>query len=149
MCAVLSSSWKRGSLFVLALASVLLPASLKGDEAADARAIFDATGIRGGLVVHLGSGDGKLTAALRSGPGYQVHGLDTDGEKVAAARRYIQSLGIYGEVSVDRFTGTRLPYIDNLVNLLVGEDLAGVSMEEALRVLVPRGVVYTKVAGEW
>ena len=33
---------------------------------------------RGGLVVHLGCGDGKLTAALRTGDAYLVHGLDVD-----------------------------------------------------------------------
>ena len=50
---------------------------------------------------------------------------------------------------MDRLDGKRLPYIDNLVNLLVAEDLDGISLEEALRVLVPRGVLYTKAGGEW
>ncbi len=36
------------------------------DHAALAREILDATGVRGGLVVHLGCGDGKLAAALRA-----------------------------------------------------------------------------------
>ena len=140
---------KRAAFSLLALAPLFLSASLRGDEAADAGSIIEAAGVHGGLIVHLGSADGKLTAALRKGPGYQVHGLDRDGEKVAASRSYIQSLGIYGDVSVDRLDGKRLPYIDNLVNLLVAEDLDGISLEEALRVLVPRGVLYTKAGGEW
>ena len=32
----------------------------------EARKILSETGIKGGLVVHLGCGDGKLTAALRA-----------------------------------------------------------------------------------
>ena len=35
-------------------------------EADAARQILQATGVRGGLIVHLGCGDGKLTAALRA-----------------------------------------------------------------------------------
>ena len=51
----------------------------------------------------------------------------------------------YGEVSVVQFSGEQLPYVDNLVNLLVAEDLGDVSMDEVLRVLVPNGVAMVKV----
>ena len=34
--------------------------------AGEARQILDAAGVKGGLVVHLGCGDGALTAALRA-----------------------------------------------------------------------------------
>ena len=40
-----------------------------------AEGIYRATGVQGGLVVHLGCGDGKLTAALRADDRYRVHGL--------------------------------------------------------------------------
>ncbi len=149
MFAAFSICCRSAAAPLLTVASLFFSVALCADEASDARSILEATGVNGGLVVHLGSADGKLTAALRKGPAYQVHGLDRDGVKVAAARRYIQSLGIYGDVSVDRLDAKRLPYIDNLVNLLVAEDLDGISREEALRVLVPRGVLYTKVGGEW
>ena len=98
------------------------------------------TGVQGGLVVHIGCGDGKLTAALREGDGYLVHGLDTNAEQVAKARDYIRSKDFYGPVSVDTFDGRRLPYVDNLVNLVVAQDLGGVSMDEVMRVLAPLGV---------
>ena len=52
-----------------------------------ARDILDATGVKGGLVVHLGCGDGKLTAALRVNDSYLVHGLDLDAANVEAALR--------------------------------------------------------------
>ena len=51
-------------------------------DAVTAEAIYDVTGVRGGLVVHLGCGDGRLTAALAKGDEYLVHGLDTDVARV-------------------------------------------------------------------
>ena len=95
----------------------------------DAEQILSATGVQGGLIVHLGCGDGKLTAALRAGDGYLVHGLDADRANVARARAYVESLGLYGDVAIDEWVGPALPYADNLVNLLVAEDLGEVSME--------------------
>ena len=91
-------------------------------------------------MVHVGCGDGKLTAALRAGDGYLVQGLDADAKNVAAARQYVQSLGLYGKVSVEQWSGERLPYADNLVNLIVVSDPATVAKDELLRVLCPGGV---------
>ena len=119
--------------------------------AADAAAadILRATGIKGGLVVHLGCGDGKLTAALRAGDSYTVHGLAATADDVAKARETVRKLGLYGTVSIDRFPGGRLPYIGNLVNLVVAEDLGKVPMAEVMRVLCPNGVAYVKADGQW
>ena len=114
-----------------------------------AKQIVDATGVKGGLVVHLGSGDGRLTAALHANSSYLVHGLDADPANVDAARGHIRSLGLYGKVSVDRLRVKRLPYIDNLVNLLVAEKLGEIPMEEVMRVLAPNGVAYIKKEGQW
>ena len=118
-------------------------------QAQSAKDVLKATGIRGGLVVHVGCSDGKLTAALRAGDSYLVHGLNTDAEQVAEAREYVRSLGIYGKVSADTFDGRRLPYVDNLVSLMVVEDLGEVSADEVMRVLAPRGVAYVKRNGKW
>ncbi len=111
--------------------------------------ILDGAGVKGGLVVHLGCGDGRLTAALHANDSYLVHGLDTEEANVAGAREHIKSLGLYGKVSVDRLEGGRLPYIDNLVNLIVAEDLGGISMKEVMRVLAPDGAAYIKTGGKW
>jgi len=101
--------------------------------------MLDAAGVRGGLVVHLGCGDGKLTAGLHAGDGYLVQGLDADAANVAAAREHIRSRGLYGEVSVRQWDSERLPYGDNLVNLLVVSRGWGVAASEIERVLAPRG----------
>ncbi|UCG59114.1 MAG: PQQ-binding-like beta-propeller repeat protein, partial [Phycisphaerales bacterium] len=115
----------------------------------EARRILDATGVKGGLIVHVGCADAQLTAALRANDSYLVHGLDTDAEDIDRARKHIQSLGLYGKVSVDRFDGGRLPYIDNLANLIVAEDLGDVPMTELMRVLAPKGVAYIRRGGKW
>jgi len=111
--------------------------------------LVEATGCRGGLVVHLGCGDGTFTAALRTGENYLIHALDADPENVKKARQTIRSLGLYGPVSVDTFDGKSLPYADNLVNLLVAEDLAGVSRDEVMRVLAPGGTACIQADGRW
>jgi len=112
-----------------------------------AKQILAATGVEGGLVVHVGCGDGKLTAALRANDSYLVHGLDSDAGSVDAARGHIRSRGLYGPVSVDRFDGKRLPYSDNLVNLIVASELGKVPMAEVMRVLSPHGVAYVREGG--
>ena len=140
-----SSRWVRA-----ALALGLLTALAAGaDGAPEAREILDATGVKGGLIVHVGCGDGKLTAALRASDSYLVHGLDADAANVEKARRHIRSLGLAGKVTVEQWTGSRLPYIDNLVNLLVARDLGAVEVAEVMRVLAPDGVAYVKKGGTW
>jgi len=118
-------------------------------RARSGREIASAAGVGGGLVVHVGCGDGKLTASLRATDSYVVQGLDTDRRNVDAARRHIKALGIYGKVTADVFDGERLPYTDNLVNLLVVSDGYRVPKGEMLRVLAPLGVAYVKGAGRW
>ncbi len=114
-----------------------------------AKQILDATGVRGGLIVHVGCGDGKLTTALRASDSYLIHGLDRDARNVSAAREHIRSLGLHGKVSAARFDGKHLPYIDNLVNLVVAEDLGEAPMSDVMRVLAPKGVAYIQRAGKW
>jgi len=137
------------SLYMVCLSSV--PAADRAPDAhtSVARNLLTESGVKGGLVVHVGCGDGRLTAALRANEAYRVHGLDTKTENVAAARRHIQSLGLYGPVSVETWEGSSLPYADNLVNLVVAEKLDRCSMEEVLRVLAPLGAAYVRTADGW
>ena len=129
-----------GTRIVLVL--VLVLDVVLGARGQDAAEILKVSGVKGGLIVHLGCGDGKLTATLRTSNSFIVHGLDADARNVEAARQHIQSIGLYGLVTVDRFDGKRLPYVDNLVNLVVAEALGGVAMAEVMRVLAPGGVAY-------
>lgn len=142
------------SALAVALASVIATAAAEPQrddrEAATlAREVLDIAGVKGGLIVHCGCADGKLTAALRAGEAYLVHGLARDAASVDRARRHVQSLGLYGSVAVERLDGPRLPYVDNLVNLLVAEDLGELPVDEVLRVLAPGGVACIRREGKW
>ncbi|HUV66784.1 MAG TPA: PQQ-binding-like beta-propeller repeat protein [Sedimentisphaerales bacterium] len=136
-------------LLFIALAPAAVTAAIPDSERQSASQILAATGIKGGLVVHLGCGDGKLTAALLAGDNYTVQGLDPDVKNVETARKHIQSLGLYGSVSVSRSTSNHLPYVDNLVTLLVSESPGEIPMDEIMRVLAPLGVAYVKQDGQW
>ena len=122
---------------VASLACLQAAAIVRGAETGR---VVQASGVQGGLVVHIGCGDGKGTAALRVNERYVVHGLDTDPTNVEKAREHIRSRGLSGKVSVDTFDGQRLPYVDNLANLVVAETLSEIPMAEVLRVLAPLGV---------
>ena len=137
---------------------LMMVSSLAGDETAKvlpprqmADQILAETGVTGGLIVHLGCGDGRLTAELSplERAGYLVQGLDRDPGNVRAARAYVRERGSYGQVTINQLSGTRLPYIDNMANLVVAENLHGVPMPEVMRVLCPGGMAYVKQDGKW
>ena len=109
--------------------------------------IIEDSGIRGGLIVHIGCGDAKLTTALQVNDSYLVQGLDVDAKAVQATRLKLLATG--ENVTVSAFDGKNLPYIDNLVNLVVSEDLGAVAMDEVMRVLAPYGVAYIKDGQKW
>ena len=134
------------TLVKVVLTGMLLATCAFGKTATD---IIKETNFTGGLTVHLGCGDGKLTAALHANDKCLVHGLDTDPDAVREAREHIQKLGLYGKVSVQTFEGATLPYADNLVNLLVVAELGQVPREEGMRVLAPNGMAYVKTANGW
>ncbi len=111
--------------------------------------LLQASAVQGGLVVVLGCDDTELLTALRSQDAYLVQGLDADPAKVEAARRTIQAKGLYGPVSVLHVDGSKLPYVDNLVNLLVVNSPCQVTQAERMRVLVPNGVLMEQTGGGW
>jgi len=137
-------------LLLAASIAYLAPVLVRGaDVRREAAEILKTTGVQGGLVVHLNCGDGTLAAAIGAHERLVVHGLAEKPESVAAARAHIKSLGLYGKVSVAKFAGSGLPYIDNLVNLLICQKQGGVAIDEIMRVLVPNGVAYIERDGKW
>ena len=101
--------------------------------------ILRSTQFAGGLIVHVGCGDGELTAALRRDTATIVHALDKRTKAVEAARDSLQAAGLYGPVTVERWDGQALPYADRMVNLLVAPTSTGLDRQEVLRVLAPGG----------
>ncbi len=148
-------SFANPSLLPAALAAAMMIASSRSASAEPAPAaeaeraarVFSATGIGGGVIVHLGATDGKFTAALKANDHCCVQGLTTDTAACDAARQYIQSRGLYGTVSVATYDGKHLPYVDNLAALVVVDD-PSVPMAEVMRVLRPLGAAVVNRAGQ-
>ena len=135
--------------FLMAAAALLVPALVRAAEVTAAAMIAD-SGVRGGLVVVVGGGDGRLAADLAKNASFCVHDLEKDQEAVAKARAAIKATGLYGQrVSVDLCAGSRLPYVDNAVKLLIIEDGETCRMDEVMRVLTPGGVAMTHASGRW
>ena len=129
---------------------LMLPAwaSARGDVAQLARS----SGVKGGLIVHLGCGDGKDTAKLLLDDRYLVHGLVRTEAEAQEARKNVMGLGVYGKVSIGLYDSNRLPYTNDLVNLLIDSTGTKVPEAEIMRVLVPGGVAFVdgrKIVKSW
>jgi len=103
-----------------------------------------AVSVKGGLVVCVG------TEALESivddwgKPGCVIHGLALAKDEVSSLRAKVRAAGCYGKVSVARYDGRRLPYINNLVDLLIVGHGSNVPDSEVLRILAPYGAAMVK-----
>ena len=105
-------------------------------------------GVTGGLFVQIGSDDLTVALELARTGRVLVEILDTDAAKVEHARKQIHSTGLYGLISVNRWaSGKRLPYAENLVNLVLIEEGRNVPLAETVRVLRPAGVLLAEGGG--
>lgn len=96
-------------------------------------------GLQGGLVVQLGAGDTQAAAELSLTGRYLIHVLDLDAKKIQDAQQQLRKQGHYGLAWAERAgSSDRLPYAENLVNLIVVRDYS-TPVEELLRVLTPGG----------
>ena len=130
-------------LLVIPLIILSANATFAGSSKNEITRILKESGVKGGFVVHVGSDDGSATAALQPNDSYQVHALVTDASQLKDLRKEIrESAGSYGTVAADVLRGNHLPYIDNMVNLLLAEDGVTIDETEILRVLSPLGVAY-------
>ena len=134
-------------LIVLLAGAGSAAAQVAGGPGLSATQIVRAAGIKAGLCVHLDVSDGKLTADLAKEGKFVVHGIAATPAGAEAARKLIASRGLYGKVSVEQGALSRLPYVSDLVNLVVVEDTEaalrnGLSIDEVVRVLCPGGVAY-------
>ena len=150
MIAQTKKSWgasKGMSVLACVLVTTVHAADLSASK--QARTMLDHAGIQGGVVVHLGCRNGQLTVALGAEANILVQGLDTDEACVARARKLIRSRGRYGRISADAFDGEHLPYVDNLVNLIVVDRPGSVPQSEVLRVLTPGGKALLREGEAW
>lgn len=108
------------------------------------------SGVSSGLIVHAACGDGRHTAALARPARALVQGLDGDPALIERAREHARALELDGRLGFKPWSGDRLPYADNLVNLLFWEQAASeADRREILRVLAPRGTAYLATGTGW
>ena len=139
-------------LIVVLLANLFVSSGLTAGDVPvkeSAARLLEQADVSGGLIVHLGCGGGRLTAALGEQEAFVVHGLDSNAEDVEAARVYIAEAGLYGRVSVECLMSSELPYSDNLVNLLVADQRGRIRIDEIMRVLVPSGIALLRENETW
>ncbi|MHC4557721.1 MAG: outer membrane protein assembly factor BamB family protein [Planctomycetota bacterium] len=99
-----------------------------------------AVDINGGLVVCIGADALESVSHDWKKPGSVFQCLETSKVKISTLREQIISTGCHGKVSVAWFEGKRLPYINNLVNMLILDSGFEVPNSEIMRVLSPYGV---------
>jgi outer membrane protein assembly factor BamB len=138
---------------VLAAAAFTLALFPAAASAQDVEALVREAGVESGLAVHVPATDGQLEVSLARGERRLVHGLALDAASAAAAQKAILEAGLYGVASVEHWTPRpRLPYADNLVNLLVADAAAlgrlGFDEAEAMRVVAPGGAAIFLAAGK-
>ena len=138
-----------GLLTTVAIVALLgVPGLGVCEEVTSADQLLQQSGFQGGLIVYAGDDAGTFTTLCDAGTGSNlVLGLNSDPAKVAAARRFLRERGTYGPVSVDLWDGSRLPLIENLVNLLIVDTPGEVTEAELLRVLAPNGTAWIGNSG--
>jgi len=131
------------------LAGIFGSSAAFGAGVNSAKELVTQSGVKGGLVVHVGGGSTEWTAALRVNDRYLVQGLQRHAQRVAAARALLDNRNLLGPVTVIPWDGRLLPYADNMVNLLIVESPSDLTRDEIMRVLAPLGVAYVKSDGGW
>lgn len=146
----LSSAPARLLAALLALCWLAPPVAVEAAAAGSpgpGASVVRSTGIGAGVCVLLGFDDAALATRLPSEGPFLVHCLYSDRQRLETARKAIRARGLYGKVSADQASVGRLPYAENLVNLVVADHLStllkqGLTVGELLRVLCPNGVAY-------
>jgi outer membrane protein assembly factor BamB len=135
------------SASLFALSTILCAQS--PDALRDSSAILDASGCAGGICVLVGVDQPDLALAFAKQGPFVVHCLAGSIPQRDALRTAIQQQGLYGTVSVDLYTPGRLPYRENLVNLVLVANTVELVPTEVFRVLAPLGMAaYQKGANE-
>ncbi len=140
-----------------------LKASQKGTElnpndsyAKAAEFIINKSGITKGYCLVLNCGDGSLARTIANRNELKIIGVEKDPDKADAARKIIDSAGLYGRVVIHHNASQSLPYTKYVANLIVVDMTSGVdelqySPEKILRTLRPYGgaIALIMPAGEF
>lgn len=118
--------------------------SLKQKYVNAAKTIVTSSGVKKGYCLILDNEDGNLAYELAKLTELKIVCVESDSAKVHKSRIYLDSAGVYDQVSVHHVTSNTLPYTNSLFNIVVydnygaGGSFSG-SENEAKRVLRPYG----------
>ena len=126
-------------LLLMTLLAGMPPAIANSDTA---KRLLERSRTKGGLVVHVGCGDGRLGIAIAEEEAHVVvHGLDSDPADVLVARKQMLGTSAANRLSIEPWSGDSLPHAANLVNLLIVDTGISLPRQEIMRVLAPGGTV--------
>ena len=103
----------------------------------------------GGIIVYMGKPDLETLKELYAEGQFTVQVLHRDSKVVENIRENVSAAGLYGPVSARVLLGERLPQANNLVNMVIAEDMMGLSEEELVRVVCPLGHVRIRSGNKW
>lgn len=87
-----------------------------------AEEILQLSNIRRGFCLVIGSDEGRLALELASRSDLQIYAVESDAEKVRAARAALAKTGLYGErIVVHQVANDDLPYSNYFANLIVSD----------------------------
>ena len=136
---------RRAAVFTLCAVIALIASAqvIHAAEPVEIEKLVRDSGVTGGLVVYVGSDDCAFPSSWKEGSGFLGHQLVRDRERLESVRARIRERDLYGQVSAIVWDGPSLPYVGNMVNLLVvSEECADLPREEVDRVLAPLGSAY-------
>ncbi len=91
---------------------------------AAAEAIVMETGVKQGYCLVVGAEHGRLAYQLAKSTELTIIGVESDSEKVRAARLALDAAGLYGErVTIDQGDISTLPYSNYFANLIISDSL--------------------------
>lgn len=135
----------RAGRIIVTLASAIVWASAHRLSAAPSAAeMIEWSGAAGGICSWIAPRDVAPTIDLARLRPFVVHCLASDDGGRDALRDALQSAGMYGVVSAETLAGARLPYVGNLVNLIVVEDprRSAAMASDTMRALAPLGAAW-------
>ncbi len=148
------------ALFALGPIHGLLTAAVAERESASPMAVADLaqqlaarSGAAGGICALVGDPRVELAAALAQQGPFTVHCLATDPAQLQRLRGAIRGRQMAGTISAALQRSGRLPYTDNLINILVvdpgtGPATASIVPGDCRRVLAPLGTLYVHASSD-
>lgn len=127
-------------------ALIMVLAASAVSHAADAVSIESAIAEhenRGGFAVYIGDREDVVEAFITR-ENYQLHMLSPNKAFINDARERLGKAGAYGRCSAEFWNGGELPYVENLVSLLICDDVRAMPKDEALRALSPGGLAFLR-----